>query len=347
MPIIGGNSGPYSLNQAGSYGANVANQVLGMQTSQQGIKDLLSSSIQISRGPGNSPYHARNDYFGYAQREVQALDANRDSVVDEQELAKLFGGNTQEAQRHMQVLNQDGQAGLSVVDLAAQLYVQDGIGQLLQSNEHGDSNRLAAGRGILSDAQRRYEGMQQKHFPGEEVLKPGNLDGKVSVAENAAVAKLMQQDPELVAQMLRSTQQKLNLQQGYQEFARQQGAGLPQQQMLPQQQLVPQQSPQWGVPQQQRPQWGGPLQQPQQPQFSRPPQNYAPAPGGMQGMQQQQMAQVLMMLSQALNALMQMMGQQQGGPQFAQPGIPQAAPQFGGAPQGGLIAPQPRQFNFA
>jgi hypothetical protein len=122
----------------------------------------------------------------------------------------LFNGNATTASQFYQAINQDGQQGLSAVDMTAYILAQDAPKQIYANLGLGD---------LFNTAQTLYQKTYSKEYPNEH-LPPMALDGKASPAERHALDKIIQgQNLNSIAGTgMRQLQEDLCLSQRYAQY---------------------------------------------------------------------------------------------------------------------------------
>lgn len=201
--IITGQTGPFSLSTPGSYGRNSAHNAQQANPSSVASATIVFTPPTSFSPDGSLSRNGLNDYFGYAEEDLKLFDLNGDMIVDDAELAQAFGGDSERANLFMTAVNQDGEAGLSVVDMTGYLIAQDAPKQLFD------------GLG--------YDALFQ------DTSNPMAFDGQTTPAERAALDSLIYgtgtapgrtavTDNQVAGEGMAGLQEALNLKENYAQY---------------------------------------------------------------------------------------------------------------------------------
>jgi hypothetical protein len=194
-------------NAPGAYGAAQARHtyLMSQQNPEQVVNDTINITPEDTFVNGQLTREGLNNYFGYAQQDVANFDKNGNGVLEDQEIVDAFGGDTNTARVMMKAIDQDGQPGISVVDMTAYLMAQEAPKQLYRN----------ACQGLDDSFFDVFEAGAKANKPGMPEMA---RDGKSTAAERNAVDTLIAAGPNVAGLGMKQLQTQLDLQNRYQEF---------------------------------------------------------------------------------------------------------------------------------
>jgi hypothetical protein len=235
MPIITGQSGPYPSNLPSYYGGNLSTNILQQQRSQAGVNNLQYAAIQYSPSTNYQQgqisnaamddlfFLAVNDIAQFKQQNGEKFTAN--SVLTRDDVRKSFGAGTlrtpeenqaaaQKADKYYDIVNQDGEEGLSARDLVAEEVLEDAPAKAFKGTRYETLDQ---------GYQNAFRDYYAQKYPNEAMADPNeDVNGIANPASRRLISDMIQSDSvgqnAAVAGALSKLQQQLNLPQSEANF---------------------------------------------------------------------------------------------------------------------------------